>query len=496
MDYRIIPIWKGEGGKVKRVRLAQRRKIVGLSQEKLAEVLRVDVSTVRRWEYGEREPQPWHRPKLAKALKISVEEVAGLLGDADTTLLDALSIPIPVEVLWPELRDGRPPAAAHLQPWAAERTLKELSIFVRSDMLTRRETLAHAVKALSGPALVAPIAGWIATSPDHIEPRNHGTHRIGTSEVEVIERSTRFFAATDAELGGTLSREAAVGQLKYAVDLARYASYSEATGNRLLTVIAELSGLVGWLCHDSGMPGPAQRYFTYGLQAARESADPRALPLVVSILSDMAQQMRWLDRPDAALRMHDLAARQLPTDQRRYNVLRAILTGNRIVDGLSRLGRSHLAEARSALSMSFDLYSQADADDRAAAPTMWHRAGIMDEARLSSNAGSAYLVMAGEDKRLTAEAEKFILLNLANLGQGQGRNKAFGQIELARIRFLAGEPEQASDDGNRAIEAAERTSSAMIRTRLRVLLTDSEAYAGVPRVGEFRDRLRGVIARN
>jgi transcriptional regulator with XRE-family HTH domain len=65
----------------KRHRLAQRRKAVGLSQEGLAEVVGVDRSTVVRWERADTEPQPWHRPKLARALKVSVEELAALLAD-------------------------------------------------------------------------------------------------------------------------------------------------------------------------------------------------------------------------------------------------------------------------------------------------------------------------------------------------------------------------------------------------------------------------------
>jgi hypothetical protein len=36
-------------------------------------------------------------------------------------------------------------------------------------------------------------------------------HNASASDVEAIERSTRYFAATDAEIGGALSREAAVG---------------------------------------------------------------------------------------------------------------------------------------------------------------------------------------------------------------------------------------------------------------------------------------------
>lgn len=65
----------------KRVRLAQRRKAAGYSQEKLAEHLGVERSTVVRWETAETEPQPWARPKLAAALMIAADELQDLLDD-------------------------------------------------------------------------------------------------------------------------------------------------------------------------------------------------------------------------------------------------------------------------------------------------------------------------------------------------------------------------------------------------------------------------------
>jgi transcriptional regulator with XRE-family HTH domain len=67
--------------KRKRERLAQRRKMAGYSQERLAEVLRIERSTVARWERVETEPQPWLRPRLAKALGISRDVLAELLAD-------------------------------------------------------------------------------------------------------------------------------------------------------------------------------------------------------------------------------------------------------------------------------------------------------------------------------------------------------------------------------------------------------------------------------
>jgi transcriptional regulator with XRE-family HTH domain len=63
----------------KRHRFAVRRKAVGFSQEQLAERLRIDRSTVARWEAGETEPQPWIRPQLARALQLSLDQLEHLL---------------------------------------------------------------------------------------------------------------------------------------------------------------------------------------------------------------------------------------------------------------------------------------------------------------------------------------------------------------------------------------------------------------------------------
>lgn len=67
-----------------RRRLAQRRETLGYTQHTLAKRLRVQRSTVVRWETGSSAPQPWVRPHLAAALKITPEQLDDLLADANT----------------------------------------------------------------------------------------------------------------------------------------------------------------------------------------------------------------------------------------------------------------------------------------------------------------------------------------------------------------------------------------------------------------------------
>lgn len=65
----------------RRTGLIHRRKLLGYTQEQLAERLRVDRTTLARWERGETDPQPWFRPKLARTFRLSVEELDLLLAE-------------------------------------------------------------------------------------------------------------------------------------------------------------------------------------------------------------------------------------------------------------------------------------------------------------------------------------------------------------------------------------------------------------------------------
>jgi transcriptional regulator with XRE-family HTH domain len=78
--------------------LAERRKALGLTQESLAEMLRVERSTVARWEQGSATPRPWYRRRLADALQVEPDELGKLLSlrsshaDLSTPAINGLDI--------------------------------------------------------------------------------------------------------------------------------------------------------------------------------------------------------------------------------------------------------------------------------------------------------------------------------------------------------------------------------------------------------------------
>lgn len=67
----------------RRAALAAARRTAGHTQETLAAALHIDRSTVIRWEAGDHAPLPYLRPRLARLLGRSPEQLEQLIGDTD-----------------------------------------------------------------------------------------------------------------------------------------------------------------------------------------------------------------------------------------------------------------------------------------------------------------------------------------------------------------------------------------------------------------------------
>lgn len=112
---------------LRRQRLSQRRKAVGLTQESLAQRLGVERSTVTRWEAGDTQPLPSIRPHVARALHVSVDQLAELLAESATAKTPRglvaqteVTMPMLVPKAQAELWLGRTEFQDLIRPQAAE----------------------------------------------------------------------------------------------------------------------------------------------------------------------------------------------------------------------------------------------------------------------------------------------------------------------------------------------------------------------------------------
>ncbi|MFB7136567.1 hypothetical protein ACFCZY_34025 [Streptomyces sp. NPDC056237] len=143
-------------------------------------------------------------------------------------------------------------------------------------------------------ALLDPLHRWaIAAASPVIVPVGRTGGQTGAADVEDIRAVTAMYRDIDTRHGGAISREAVVTQLNDAVSLLDTCTYAEATGHALLSAVADLGSVAGWMSFDAGHHSSAQELFITSLHAATE-ADDKALG--AHILQCVARRARP-DRP-------------------------------------------------------------------------------------------------------------------------------------------------------------------------------------------------------
>jgi DNA-binding XRE family transcriptional regulator len=264
----------------KRHALAERRQIVGHSQETLARLVGVEPTTVGRWERGETSPQPWCRPKLADALSVSLEDLDTMLTEGQpvdderstsSELRGAGELPVDP--------DHDPVLAP---PWNHRGTVVAAAVLSGDDGRVKRRGFVF----LTGMALTAPAHQWLVHEPGPLVSGLSG-HRMSAGLVDRLTAMTAELRKMDDVAGGGSVLSRAQHEFSWVAGLLDHARYDERTGRGLHAVLAELGQLCGWSAHDTGHHGLAQRYHVTALRAAH-SADDR--PLGAHILASLASQ--------------------------------------------------------------------------------------------------------------------------------------------------------------------------------------------------------------
>lgn len=285
----------------KRHRLAGRRRTVGLTQELLAEQLGVDSKTVRRWESGETEdgPQPWLRPKLARCLQVSAEELDELLSD-DVDEPDSLSATAPAEereaelprfdahaeVYVPAIVDGHPvliPLSGKIDAtnWdtmspATRRSVLGYSVAAAAASVVPG-AIPHAKHQLAASlnlATSAPAPWATATYDAVLDPMNavrqaaaafdEGLHDFGALRV-VIDRAMHVSLSSDY---GALEQS-----LPTLIGCAEAATSQATDESAAYQALSDVYAVVGWTLIKADTPLGAWIATQRAIQAAEQAGD-------------------------------------------------------------------------------------------------------------------------------------------------------------------------------------------------------------------------------
>lgn len=465
----------------RRIRFAQRRRAAGYSQDNFAEAIKVDRSTVVRWEAGETEPQPYQRRKIAQVLSLDLAELDALLSDTSDDeepqrkrRSDVLASPIRVD-----------PNKGLLDfALSSKDASKYIEEFTVADMATRREFM-YGVSLLTGSELIRLIRQWAALVP--ADPQE--LLRIGHDELSQLEQSVAVFRAWDSSGTGGLHRKAVVGHLN-AVAETLTDNHPPAINRRLFQVAAELAQLAGWMTYDVGLPDRAQRYYLLALHACQQA---EAVDLGAKIVGDMAQMSTSLGHYSDSLALVQTALASLP--RHASPMVRSELLGLE-ARAYAQLGSNEASNVRRAAETCVEVFNEAPSNPR---PGWIH---YMNQSEVDCLAANAYIGLAlheDEPKRAVIHAERaeqHARAAIESRGRTYIRSRVLDEIRLSNVRLAQTEAVEAATIARNALHLATNVSSVVVmKTFIRLSDAFTLRYPDVSAIKEFQSELFDYVQR-
>jgi DNA-binding XRE family transcriptional regulator len=446
----------------KRRALAERRRVVGYTQEQLAVVLDVERSTVVRWEVGETTPQPWSRPKLAQALAVSVDELDDMLAEGQ---MEGVAGQVR------ELPDDLEHDPVLVAPWNHRGTVDAVVRLSGGGWVKRRHFVF-----LSGMALTAPAHQWLVHEPEPLISGLSG-RRVSAGFVDRLTAMVTEVRKMDDIAGGGSVLSLAQHEFGWVAGLLDQAIYDERTGRMLYVALAELGQLCGWAAYDAGHHGLAQRYYVAALRATHSAED---WSLGAHILSCMAEQAARQGQPAEAVTLIETAL--VGTRGRETPSLLAELYGRQAY-AFATLG--DVSGCNAAISK---VRTQIERLTPDAGPSWLY---WVNPANMTSEVGNA-LRQLGHAEQAAAVLEDGIAMFDDSLPRGR-----HGYLTaLADVRARPGKQcdlDAAAGLGMEAIQLTENLDSSRCIGQIRKLYHQMTPHAKVPAVGDFLERARGLV---
>ncbi len=342
---------------------------------------------------------------------------------------------------------------------------EEISRWEHGRRVVSRYWLAHLATALAVPVTVLELARagqqpdpgtaralrtaheWLIGEP---QPRTwlRAGRRVGTAQAAQIQQRVIELRHLDDHLSGHDLAPMAVREYAATATIIRDGRYSDSTGRRLLSSLAELAQISGWILSDAGLHPQAEAHYLQGVDAARQAADR---PVAANLLSSLAYQWTNLGRTRDAVLLTATARRG--AGPQAAPAVRALL-GERLAYARAHAGDPE-GTAR-ALDQVDNDYAARTRDDAEPEWTYWLT-------------GDEITVMAARCwTRLGHPAKAAPLLAdvLTRYGQDQVREQALYWSFLAEAHLNAGQRAEAADALQTAAGYASLTRSARVDARI------------------------------
>jgi transcriptional regulator with XRE-family HTH domain len=455
---------------VRRNGLARARKAAGFTQESFAEAMGVDRSTVVRWDAGEREPLPYKRPKLARLLKVTMQELDELLTPADVEPPGSEQAVSPAQpshaggVLLPVVVGGqrvvlplaaptvvnsglRPLLDAQLQE--GDLSAQDAVLFPDSDIVSsvnRRALLARGIAVAALSKLGLGELQRVASAMEY--PRRY----LDRPVIDYFSRQLVMCKADDGSLGASAVLPVVLGILGAIEANAR--EVTPDVRRSLLVVGADAAEFAAWLYRDSRDPVTASFWHDRAIEWAQEAGDMPMQGYVLLKKSQMAYEERDGLRVLTLAQAAQYGPWQLPSR------VRAEVTQQE-ARGLAMLGEP-FSVVEQKLDDARRLAGAADTGDERHA----HLGTYYNEGAHMLRAASCYVEAGKPAKAAVLFAD---VLRTGNLSR---RDEGYFRARHASALALSGEPDDAAHEGLAAMQlVAEMGSSRTKRELARVVET-------------------------
>ncbi|WP_055545448.1 hypothetical protein [Streptomyces sp. NBRC 110028] len=347
---------------------------------------------------------------------------------------------------------------------------------------------SFAVSAYATPAsrwLISPADTSVARGPEDAEDAAGGAggsgpdglpQRVGHSDVTKLREAAEDARRWDSKYGGGDWRSSMVPEC-LRVDAAPLllGSYSDEVGRSLFGATAELTRLAGWMAFDTGQQEAAQRYYIQALRLARAAAD---VPLGGYVLASMSLQATYRGFADEGV---DLA--QAALERNRGLATARTMSFFRLVEARAQAKSGDGPACGAALKSAEGWLERSRSGD---ADPSW--LDFYSHERFAADAAECY-----RDLRLPRQVRRFTEQALARPTEEFVRSHGLRLVVSAVAELESGNLDAACAAGARAVEVANRISSARTTEYVRDLMHRLEAYRDEPRVAELRERARPLL---